>query len=119
MDTVLYVDDEDINLQLFKINFGKLRNILLARSGKEGLQMIEDHPEISVVFSDMKMPFINGIEFIRQAKTVRPNIACYLITGYGLTDEIQAAIEAGIIVKYLKKPFILSELLDAMACSNK
>lgn len=115
MATILYVDDEEINLKLFAINFGKKNQIFTAISGEQGLQILRENNDISIVFTDMKMPIMNGLEFIHIAKPLCPAIPFYLMTGYGLTEEVQQAIDAGEVKNYLKKPFDLNELLSAIA----
>lgn len=108
--TVLYVDDEPINTKLFAINFKNLFNVLTADSGFNGLDRLKEHPEISVVISDMKMPGMNGIEFISQAKKEFPNIIFFILTGYEITEEIADAIKINLINKYFQKPFNLKEI---------
>ncbi len=118
MATILYIDDEDINLKLFEINFRKQNQVYLAISGVQGMEIIEEQPSISIVFCDLKMPFMDGIEFCRKAKAIRPEIPFYLMTGYAITEEIQNVIDEGIIENYLNKPFVLSELLNAIKSSE-
>ena len=72
--TILYVDDEELNLELFKINFNKEYNVITAESGKKGLEMLFAFPEIKIVISDMRMPGMSGIEFISIAKREYPGI---------------------------------------------
>lgn len=108
--TVLYVDDEPINTKLFALNFRNLFNVLTADSGYTGLVMLKEHPEISVVISDMKMPGMNGIEFIGQAKKEFPNIIFFILTGYEITEEIADAIKINLINKYFQKPFNSNEI---------
>lgn len=112
--TVLYVDDEPINLQLFKLLLGDKYNVITAISGEQGLEMLEKNSQITVVFSDMKMPEMNGLEFITTAKEKYSNLRYYILTGYEITDEITNAIQENIILKYLKKPFNIKEIENAI-----
>jgi len=111
---VLYVDDEPLNLMLFKANFKNKFNVLIADSGYKGLELLKDNPNTSVVISDMKMPGINGLEFIRLAKKEYPSISFYILTGFDITDEISQAIEEGLIHKYFRKPFNIKEIESAI-----
>lgn len=115
MAVILYIDDEHINLKLFEINFGKTNKVFTARSGIEGLDILHKHPDISMVLCDMKMPIMNGIEFCIETKKIRTDLPLFLMTGYGLTEEIKDAIDHGIIEQFLKKPFDQNELLEAIA----
>lgn len=107
---LLYVDDEPLNLKLFSINFSKLYMVLTAASGLEGLSLLAHHPDTRLVISDMKMPGMNGIEFIRMAKKEFPEIHYYILTGYDISDEISKALQEGLIDKYFRKPFNMREI---------
>ena len=110
MQKILYVDDETINLQLFKINFGKKYEVLIAENAMIGLEILNNYPDISVVISDMKMPEMNGIEFIKKSKVKFPDKNYFILTGYDISIEIQEAINVGLIIKCFKKPFNKSEI---------
>ncbi|MBI9064751.1 MAG: response regulator [Marinilabiliaceae bacterium] len=62
---LLYVDDEPINLQLFKFNFRQHYNLFLAQSAMEGLEILQKE-DVSIVISDFKMPEMNGLDFLRK-----------------------------------------------------
>ena len=108
--TILYVDDEEVNLMLFEINFKERFNIISAYSGYQGLKFLEQLENITIVVSDMKMPGMSGIEFIKEAKERFPNIVYFILTGYEITDEISAALKDKLINDYFKKPFDMSEI---------
>jgi two-component system, response regulator, stage 0 sporulation protein F len=111
---ILYVDDEPMNLLLFRANFKNKFNILTAESGKEGLIQLKSNPNTNVVISDMKMPGMNGIEFIRLAKKDFPNISFFILTGFDITDEISEALNEKLIHRYFRKPFNLKEIETAI-----
>jgi response regulator RpfG family c-di-GMP phosphodiesterase len=112
--SLLYVDDEPMNLMLFELNFGNNYRIYTAESGISGLEILEANPEISVVFSDMRMPGMSGIEFVREAKKNYPTVKFLILTGFGITDEIQNALQSGLIAKYISKPFNMKDILDSI-----
>ena len=114
MTNILYVDDEELNLQLLKINLRKDYNVLTANSATDGLRILESNSEIVIVISDMRMPVMNGLEFIKLAKEKYPNIFYYILTGYDLTDEIQEAIESKLIKKYFRKPFNINDIKNTI-----
>jgi response regulator RpfG family c-di-GMP phosphodiesterase len=113
--TVLYVDDEPINLMLFELNFKSKYKVLTASDAKDGINILEQNPYIHIVISDMKMPEINGVDFLRIVKTKFPQSSCFILTGFDITQDIQQAIEEKIIVKYLAKPFVISEINGAIS----
>lgn len=102
--TILCVDDEPINLKLFELNFKKKYRIVTALSGMEGLTKLEEDADIIVVVSDMKMPRMNGIEFIREARQKHPHVIYFILTGFSITPEISEALQENIIHKYFSKP---------------
>ena len=111
---ILYVDDEPLNLLLFEANFDKKFNILTASDGFAGLEVMNKHTDIDVIISDMKMPGMNGIEFIAKAKLKFPDKKYYILTGFDITEEIKEALETGVIVKYFKKPYNADEIEFAL-----
>lgn len=111
MKTILYVDDEVINLQLFKYHFKSEFNIETAINGEEGLEVLDAVPEIVSVISDFRMPKMDGLEFIKKAKVKYPSINFYILTGYDITNEMQEALENKVINKYFQKPFDRNEVI--------
>lgn len=108
--SVLYVDDEPINLKLFELNFKNSFNVTTALSGFEGLELLKNNLDIPVVISDMRMPNMDGIEFITKAKKEFPNVVFYILTGYDLTDQISEALNNLLIHKYFRKPLNFKEI---------
>jgi two-component system, response regulator, stage 0 sporulation protein F len=108
--TMLYVDDEPLNLMLFEANFKRNYNVITAESGYEGLEKLRSNREIEVVISDMKMPGMDGIEFITEARRDYPKIIYFILTGYDITHEIADALNNKLIRKYFRKPFNMKEI---------
>lgn len=112
---IMYVDDEHVNLILFEINFSKKYNVLTANNAIEGLEILKNHPDVLVIISDMKMPIMDGLEFIKRAKTLFPDKKFYILTGFEITSEIQEALDSGLILKYFSKPFDIKEIDQAIS----
>ncbi len=112
--TILYVDDEKINLLLFEINFQDKYKVIGADSPEKGFLQLKENPDISVVISDMRMPDMNGVQFVAKAKKKFPNISYFILTGYDITEEIADALRTGLIDRYFKKPFNLKEISEAV-----
>jgi len=111
---ILYIDDEIINVKLFVYNFSKRYELLTGYCGEEGLELLEQYPDIKVVISDMRMPGMNGLEFVAAAKERFPDKAYFLLTGYDVNPEIREALDKKLIQKYLRKPFMLYEIEAAI-----
>lgn len=108
--TILYVDDEPINLMLFEALFKNNYHVILASSGMEGLRILSEKPDIQVIISDMKMPGMNGLEFISEARMLFPDVLYFILTGYEITPEIQKSLETGMIAEYFQKPFSMKAI---------
>lgn len=112
---ILYVDDEHINLLLFENNFTDKYEVLVAKDGFDGLKTLVLNPETKLIISDMKMPGMNGIEFIRKAKKLYPDKKFYILTGFEITDEIREALDTGLILEYFSKPFDVEKMHTVIA----
>ncbi len=107
---IIYVDDEDINLLMFEFNFSDHHEVITGHNGAEGLELLHKNPDADIIISDMNMPNMTGIEFIRRAKAKYPDKSFFILTGYEITEEIREALDSGLIHKYFKKPFNVKEI---------
>lgn len=112
--TILYVDDDQFNITLFEFNFKNEFEILNATSGSEALQLIQDHDEIAAIVSDVRMPEMDGIEFITKVKETKAKLPCFLLTGYGGAQEVVDAIDQNLIVGYFSKPFDKENIITTL-----
>jgi two-component system response regulator HydG len=80
----------------------------LATSGKEGIQSLDDHG-VDIVLTDLVMRDADGLEVLRHAKKVNPDIEVILMTGYASVETAVEAMQAGALM-YLKKPLNIKEL---------
>lgn len=103
--TLLLVDDEENILASLKRLFRPQGyKIILANSGQEGLDRLKEAP-VDVIISDQRMPNMTGVEFLRQAKTIRPETIRIVLSGYTELQSITEAINEGAIYKFLTKPW--------------
>jgi CheY-like chemotaxis protein len=114
MIKVLYVDDEELNLMLFEANFRNTFKVLTAGSGYQGMSRLKANPDTKIVISDMRMPGMNGIEFVRIAKQEFRNVAFFILTGYEKNKEITDALETKLINRCFRKPFEKEEIKTAI-----
>ena len=103
--TILYIDDEAVNLFLFRRMFEDRYEVVTASSPNEALAKLESIPSISAVFSDMKMPGMDGISFVKRAKKQFDHIAYYIITAFSFNTDIDRAIADKLIKRVFPKPF--------------
>ncbi len=74
-----------------------------ALSGREALEFLDREP-VDVIVSDLRMPGLDGLEFIRQAHERHPRTLVIVITGHATTDSAIEAVRHGVF-DYLRKPF--------------
>ena len=106
MYTMLIAEDEDNIREAFvnSIDWESIGFEIVgqAQNGIEALELIEKlEPDILV--SDIKMPFINGIELVRQAREISPNMQNVFLSGYDHFEYTKEAIRFNIL-EYLLKP---------------
>ena len=107
--TVLYVDDELINQFIFQRTFESYFNILTATSGEEALQTLQANADsINVVISDMKMPGMDGLTFIRKAKENFGNLVYFLLTAFSFNEDIELAMRNNLVRNCFSKPYDVS-----------
>ena len=111
--SILYVDDEPINVELFRLNFEKDYNVFTALSAIEGLELMKDE-SINVIISDLKMPVMNGMEFIEQIKHASPEKICLILTAYTEPDIIIKGLNEETVFRYMVKPWKKHELRKAI-----
>lgn len=116
---VLYVDDETINLDLLRITFLNEFAIITAPSAAEGLEILEHQPDIRVVISDLRMPGMNGLEFIRKIKQHYPDKVCMLLTAFMESEVMMEGFNKELLFRYLMKPFNKEELKETLEAALK
>ncbi|MEH6347097.1 MAG: response regulator [Bermanella sp.] len=103
--TVLFVDDEISILNTLK---RLLRNeeyqLLTASSAEEGLELL-DSKKVDIVISDMRMPNIDGAEFLEKVKSKHPDIGRMIMSGFADLESVVKAINKGDINQFISKPW--------------
>lgn len=103
--TVLCVDDEPNILSALKRLFRPHGyRVLCADSGADALSMLE-HEQVDLVISDMRMPEMDGAQFLECVRERWPDTMRLLLTGYSDIGSILAAINRGEIYRYITKPW--------------
>jgi len=104
---LLCVDDEPNILSSLRRLFRQLGyRTTVANSGKEGLQALEENGnDIDLVISDMRMPEMDGAQFLETVRERWPDVVRILLTGYADISSTIAAINKGQIFRYIAKPW--------------
>ncbi len=102
---ILCVDDEKNILVSLKRLFRKENyNIIIAESGNDGLEIVSKE-RIDLIISDMRMPNMDGAEFLSRVNEIKPNIPSILLTGFSDQESTIRAINEGKISAYVSKPW--------------
>jgi len=112
-DEILVVDDESgIIESLQKLLQEHAYIVHTATSGEAALSFLSNK-SVHIVISDIRMPGMDGIELVRKAQKIVPDVQCIFITGY---DGRKIAVEATKLggFSYLKKPLSIDELIVAI-----
>jgi two-component system chemotaxis response regulator CheY len=106
----LFVDDSALHHQMYRLIFsrGPLAGNTLyhATNGREGYALLAQHPELALVFLDLNMPEMNGLEVLarRAAERLHPQVPIVLVTTES-TEEDEARARSAGAWDYLRKPF--------------
>jgi two-component system, NtrC family, nitrogen regulation response regulator NtrX len=110
MSNVLIIDDEKaIRKTLSEILSYEGYRIEEAGDGEEGLRKFREK-EYDVILCDIKMPKMDGIEFLEKAKAANPDIPVIMISGHGTIETAVEAVKKG-AYDYISKPPDLNRLL--------
>jgi len=102
--TILVVDDDiAVREALSKILAKEGYRVLTAEDGQAGLALLRREP-VHVLLADLKMPKLSGLDLLKAAKAVRPEVEVIVITGYGSIEEAVLAMKEG-AYDFITKPF--------------
>jgi DNA-binding NtrC family response regulator len=113
MAHILIVDDERHTLDALSVILRREKHtVLTATSGKEALDHLQDQ-DVDIILSDVKMPEMDGLALLRQAKTEHPSVVVVMMSGH---QDVVAAVEAmkDGAFDYLIKPFGKDDVLHTV-----
>ena len=107
--TVLVVDDEASIREMLSIVLRREgHRVLLADAGKAAVDLLRREP-VDILVSDIRMPDMNGVDLLREAKRIDPQVIGIMITAFASTESAVEALRLG-AHDYLSKPFDVDEL---------
>ena len=111
MERVLVVDDErECRHALADVVRSKGMEAEVAENGEAALKHIQQDPSLyGLVYTDLQMPEIGGLELVQRLSAIDPTIVSVLLTGFASPAASVAALRAGAF-DFLHKPFTLAEL---------
>lgn len=115
MYKVLIADDEDIicrGLAGMVSKHPRLQVVATAEDGEIAFKKAQvEKPDL--MFVDINMPFLNGLDFIRQIKEVLPEVVIIIVSGYDDFEYVQKALHLG-VTDYLLKPIMEEDFFDVL-----
>ena len=111
---LLFVDDEE-NIQKILSNIFKNidANFLVAKDGKEAIELLQNNSDVDFIITDINMPNVNGFELIRAIKEKYENIQFLILSAHSETGYIREANDLR-IKNYLVKPLDIIKLINAI-----
>ncbi len=108
---ILAVDDEPVILDSFrKILVLDGFSVDTVESGPEALGLVQRR-DYDFVFTDLKMPEMDGVEVVKAVRHLRPDVDVVVITGYGTIETAVETMQHG-AVDFVQKPFTADELSE-------
>lgn len=111
--TILFVEDDEIQQKIFQKNIKSYaKDVLIASNGNEALEIYHKHnPDI--IFSDMKMPLMDGLMFINIIRQLNKKIPIVVISAYSDPDTLVDLVSLK-LEKYLVKPIDFNQLIGIL-----
>jgi CheY-like chemotaxis protein len=109
--TVLFVDDEEMLLEVGSLMLQRLGyNVLTTSRGQEAIEIFKKN-EVAFVILDMRMPGMNGDEVCKQLKKIKPKIKILLASGYVKFYSEDYLVDSG-FDDIIDKPFTIEQLSE-------
>lgn len=113
MGKILVIDDEKPTLEMFRLLLGAYGyNVLTAENGSAGLEIFKKEKP-PIVFTDIKMPGMDGLEVLQGIKGIDPNTEVIVITGHGDMDLAVKALDLN-ATDFINKPIQRFDLDSAL-----
>ncbi len=116
---ILCVDDEPRVLEGLSLHLRRKYDVVTAESGADGLQAIKNNGPFAVVLSDMRMPRMDGTEFLKAVREFAPDTIRMLLTGQADLQSTIDAVNKGQIFRFLTKPCPSQQLMGAFEAATE
>lgn len=111
--TILVAEDEDSNYLLLKTVLRKYCNLIRAKNGLEAISLFKEN-KIDLILMDIKMPEMNGIDALKEIRTISDTVPVLMLSAYVYDSDKEAAFNAG-CTEFLTKPIIPNVLKKTLA----
>ncbi len=108
---ILVVDDlKSIRMTLGRVLEDEGHNVVLAEDGYQAIEVAKQ-TSFDIIFMDIKMPGINGVQTFREVKKINPQAAVIMMTAYSVEDLVREALEEGAYA-VVYKPFDIENIVS-------
>jgi two-component system, cell cycle sensor histidine kinase and response regulator CckA len=114
-ELILVIDDEAAILDITKTTLENHNyQAITASDGIKAIALYVEHQaQISLVLTDMVMPYMDGLKTIKTLRKINPNVKIIAVSGLATTDKVKAAQDVG-IKAFLAKPYTANHLLQTI-----
>lgn len=107
---ILIAEDDEISENLISIAVKKIANqVYRVKNGLHAVETFRSHPDIDLIFMDIRMPLLDGYNATRQIRKISDKVIIIAQTAYALSGNRESALKAGCNF-YIKKPVGIGEL---------
>ena len=111
---ILIAEDDETSEMLLSILVKAFsKDVLIARTGTEAIEIYRNNPDIDLILMDIQMPGMNGYEATRQIRKLSKHVIIIAQTAYGILGDWEKAIESG-CDDYISKPITQDKLSELM-----
>ena len=117
--SLIYLDDEEINLILFKEMFKKDFDIVTTTSPKDAIDYVSKN-NLDYILTDQLMPVMTGVEYLKELKQlgVSDNSMKVIISGFTQEGEVDKALETKLIDHFVSKPWSYQNLKELLLSNH-
>jgi len=110
---ILICDDEEGVRESLKLILSEHYDLIVVDGGQQALHTLDNAKDIGLIFMDIKMPKVNGIDTLKEITTKHPGIKVIMVTGYKSVETAAEATRLG-ASGYIIKPFKSEEILETV-----
>ncbi len=117
--SLIYLDDEEINLILFKEMFKKDFDIVTTTSPEDAIDYVKKN-SLDYILTDQLMPVMTGVEYLKELKQlgVSDNSMKVIISGFTQEGEVDEALETKLIDHFVSKPWSYQNLKELLLSAH-
>ncbi len=112
---ILFVDDDPNILAAFQRQLRKEFSVHTAAGGEEGLSAVQEQDPFAVIVSDLRMPGMDGIQFLSRVRQTAPDSVRVMLTGNADLSTAIEAVNQGNIFRLLTKPCEQQALISTLS----